>query len=155
MSAVAEAEGPRPQDQKTLEGWAVAKVPQWTKEGLMEHIVELVVVDDQVRNAKLIYVLLKFTLTPRGTQAFSVVDRMAFRRLLKFQRPATKDADIPHRTSVAKAVHAKSYKVKDILKDLFAVSVVYIVLLRLRSYVCTEHPWGSISNIGRLVITSP
>jgi hypothetical protein len=47
---------------------------------------------------------------------------MAFRRLLKFQRPATKDADIPHRTTVAKAVHAKAHKVKDILKDLFVVS---------------------------------
>jgi hypothetical protein len=42
-------EGKKPQEQRTLEGWAVTKVPQWTKEGLMEHIVKLVVVDDQVR----------------------------------------------------------------------------------------------------------
>jgi hypothetical protein len=41
----------KPQEQRTLEGWAVTKVPQWTKEGLMEHIVKLVVVDDQVRRA--------------------------------------------------------------------------------------------------------
>ena len=37
--------------QGSLEEWTVAKAPQWSKEGLMEHIVELVVVDDQVREA--------------------------------------------------------------------------------------------------------
>lgn len=49
MKAVTEAAGGKAQEQGTLEGWTVAKMPQWTKEGLMEHIVELVVVDDQVR----------------------------------------------------------------------------------------------------------
>ena len=44
-----EAGGKKLQEQKTLEDWTVAKVPQWSKDGLMEHIVELVVVDDQVR----------------------------------------------------------------------------------------------------------
>ncbi|KAN0139585.1 hypothetical protein V8E53_002614 [Lactarius tabidus] len=39
-------------EQGTLKGWntANAKVPLWSKEGLMEHIVELVVVDDQPSN---------------------------------------------------------------------------------------------------------
>jgi hypothetical protein len=50
MSAMTEAAGGgKLQEQKTLEDWTVTKVPQWSKEGLMEHIVELVVVDDQVR----------------------------------------------------------------------------------------------------------
>jgi hypothetical protein len=51
MTAVTEAAegGKKLQEQKTLDGWPVAKVPQWSREGLMEHIVELVVVDDQVR----------------------------------------------------------------------------------------------------------
>jgi hypothetical protein len=53
MSEVTKAEGPegggKLKEQRTLEDWTVAKVPQWTKAGLMEHIVELVVVDDQVR----------------------------------------------------------------------------------------------------------
>jgi hypothetical protein len=43
------AGGGKLQAQRTLEDFTVAKVPQWTKDGLMEHIVELVVVDDQVR----------------------------------------------------------------------------------------------------------
>ena len=41
--------GGKLQAQRTLEDFTVAKVPQWTKDGLMEHIIELVVVDDQVR----------------------------------------------------------------------------------------------------------
>jgi hypothetical protein len=45
-------------EQGTLEGWNTAntKVPLWSKEGLMEHIIKLVVVDDQVRQMKFIYV---------------------------------------------------------------------------------------------------
>jgi hypothetical protein len=50
VAVTEEEEGKKPKDQMTLEGWTVAKVPQWSREGLMEHIVELVVVDDQVRN---------------------------------------------------------------------------------------------------------
>jgi hypothetical protein len=49
--AMQAVEGKKPAEQRTLEGWAVAKVPQWSREGLMDHIVELVVVDDQVRKA--------------------------------------------------------------------------------------------------------
>ena len=58
-------------------------------------------------------------------QAFSLVDLPAFRRLLQFQRPSTNERDIPHRTSVANAVHGKAHKVKEILKGLFAVRVYY------------------------------
>jgi hypothetical protein len=61
-------------------------------------------------------------------QAFSLVDRAAFRCLLTYQRPNTKDGDIPHCTSVAKAVHEKVYKVKTILKELFAVSLLELLL---------------------------
>jgi hypothetical protein len=52
----ADREKTRPSQQGSLEGWTVAKVPQWSKRGLMEHIVELVVVDNQVREVKSLYV---------------------------------------------------------------------------------------------------
>jgi hypothetical protein len=53
MSSVVKApEGTRLQEQSSLEGWTVAKEPQWSKQGLMEHIIELVVVDDQVRDTR-------------------------------------------------------------------------------------------------------
>jgi hypothetical protein len=46
----------KPLEQRMIKGWTVTKVPMWSREGLMEHIVELVVVDDQVRKVKFIYV---------------------------------------------------------------------------------------------------
>ena len=42
-----------------------------------------------------------------------------------FQRPTTKESNIPHCTSVANAVHAKVLKVREIMKDLFMASVLY------------------------------
>ena len=48
-SVTKEAQGTRLQDQKSLEGWTISKVSQWSKEGLKEHLIGLVVVDDQVR----------------------------------------------------------------------------------------------------------
>ena len=47
----------------------------------------------------------------------------------------TQDTDIPHRTSVAKAIHEKVYKVTNILKDLFAVSLLdFSLMLSLHIY---------------------
>ena len=37
------------QGQGSLEEWTAQKIPKWSKDGLMEHIVEFVIVDDQVR----------------------------------------------------------------------------------------------------------
>lgn len=49
MGATTKAErGTGLHEQRSLEGWTVAKEPRWSKEGLKEHIIELVVVDDQV-----------------------------------------------------------------------------------------------------------
>jgi hypothetical protein len=100
----------------------------------MEHIIELVVVDDQVR--KYIYVTSAHVQLVRDTpQAFSLVDRAAFHHLLMYQRPNTQDTDIPHCTSIAKAIHEKAYKVTNILKELFAVSLPNLSLtLSLHTY---------------------
>jgi hypothetical protein len=53
VSAVTKTrEGTKTLEQGSLEEWTVGKAPQlapqWSKDGLMEHIIELVVVDDQV-----------------------------------------------------------------------------------------------------------
>lgn len=47
----ADKEGSGLLQQVSLEEWTVTKAPQWLKKGLMEHIVELIMVDDQVRKA--------------------------------------------------------------------------------------------------------
>ena len=49
VSAVTKTRGgTRTLEQGSLEEWTVGKALQWSKEGLMEHILKLVVVDDQV-----------------------------------------------------------------------------------------------------------
>lgn len=54
MGLVTTVKGTTTMVQGSLEEWAAGKAvaPQWSKEGLMEHIVELVVADDQVRQSK-------------------------------------------------------------------------------------------------------
>ncbi|KAF8256624.1 hypothetical protein EI94DRAFT_1710730 [Lactarius quietus] len=100
MSTVMKAgKGAETQKQESLEKWTVDKVPLWSKVGLMEYIIELVVVDDQ---------------------AISLVDRAAFHRLLLFQHPTLMDHDIPHCSSVVKAIHDKAHKVRETVKELFA-----------------------------------
>ena len=47
MSAVTKT-GEGIMKQGSLEGWTIPKAPLWSKEGLIEHIIEMVVVDDQV-----------------------------------------------------------------------------------------------------------
>ena len=155
MTAVTEAaKGKKTQGQKMLEEWPVAKVPQWSRQGLMEHFIELVVVDDQVR--KYIYVMSTHVQLVCDTlQAFSLVDCAAFHCLLMYQCPNTQDTDIPHCTSVAKAIHEKVYKVTNILKDLFAVSLLDLSHSCLACISTLEDPWGGICNVGQLVFTSP
>jgi len=46
-------------------------------------------------------------------QPLSVVDWPSFRSLLKFQRPSTKEADIPHRTTVTQTILATAECVKE------------------------------------------
>ena len=46
-SVTKEAEGTRTQNQKSLECWTITKVSQRSNKGLKEHLIELVVVDDQ------------------------------------------------------------------------------------------------------------
>ena len=100
----------------------------------MEHVIKLVVVDNQVR--KYIYVTSAHVQLMHDTpQAFSLMDHAAFHCLLMYQCPNTQDSDIPHRTSVAKAIHEKAHKVTNILKELFTVSLPNLLLaLSLHTY---------------------
>jgi hypothetical protein len=57
LGLVTKVKGTTAMAQGSLEEWAAGKAaPQWSKEGLMEHIVELVMVDDQVRQVMFFYV---------------------------------------------------------------------------------------------------
>ncbi|RDB19238.1 hypothetical protein Hypma_013493 [Hypsizygus marmoreus] len=83
--------------QAKLDGF-VRSTPKWTKEGLLEHIVQFVVEDDQ---------------------AFTLVDKKSFRGILKYQRPATKESDIPHHTKLQEEVIYKAQVIEKRLRDHF------------------------------------
>jgi hypothetical protein len=55
-------------------------------------------------------------------QAFQLVDKGAFRRLLMYTRPSLSEKDIPHRTKVQKEIllraHAAEVKVREALADI-------------------------------------
>ncbi|KAF8801154.1 hypothetical protein BYT27DRAFT_7262185 [Phlegmacium glaucopus] len=72
--------------------------PKWTKEGLLEHIIEFVVVDDQ---------------------PFTIVEKGPFKAILKFQRPSTKDSDIPGRSKITEEIMEKAKVVEARLRKHF------------------------------------
>ncbi|OCH91413.1 hypothetical protein OBBRIDRAFT_834185 [Obba rivulosa] len=74
--------------------------PSWTKEGLLDHIVELTVSDDQ---------------------SFRLVEKGSFRRLLIYQRPQTWERDIPHHTKLREEILARALDVEGKLKTFFEV----------------------------------
>lgn len=57
-------------------------------------------------------------------QPFRIVDEPEFRDLLKFQRPATKEADIPHRTKIAQKILDSAEHVEELIKERYKVWVV-------------------------------
>jgi hypothetical protein len=56
------------------------------------------------------------------TQPFRIVDKEKFRVLLKYQRPATKESDIPHRTKLRDEVILKANEAIERLKEHFKAS---------------------------------
>ena len=101
--------------QHDLDGF-IKSVPKWSKEGLLEHIVDFVVSDDQVSDDYTCRLL-----SNGCCQPFRIVDKKQFRVLLKYQRPATKDSDIPHRIKLRDEIILKANEAIERLKAHFKV----------------------------------
>jgi len=69
----------------------------FTNAGLKDYIIELVIREDEVSNISNVVRYISLILSP---QAFCLVDRGSFRRLLKFCRPSLSERDIPHRQTL-------------------------------------------------------
>ncbi|KAG6883693.1 hypothetical protein C0992_008116, partial [Termitomyces sp. T32_za158] len=80
--------------QETLNDY-VKSMPKWTVEGLRGMIVNLVV---------------------DNFSAIRLVDKASFRDLLIYQRPSTKESEIPHRTTISDEIMYKANIVQDRLK---------------------------------------
>jgi hypothetical protein len=107
--------------QHNLDGF-VKSVPKWSKEGLLEHIVDFVVSDDQISDDYTCRLL-----SNGCCQPFRIVDKKQFRVLLKYQRPVTKDSDIPHRTKLRDEVILKANEAIERLKAHFKVCFGHLI----------------------------
>src|SRR6266481_813297 len=106
------------QTELDLETLRVASVPKWTRYGLLDHIMELIVQYDAVsQNTHGVLVELMAMLF----QAFLLVECPSFRRLLTYQRPQTSERDIPHHTLVRQELMAKAVRVADATTTRLAV----------------------------------
>ncbi|KAF8887636.1 hypothetical protein CPB84DRAFT_1849810 [Gymnopilus junonius] len=99
---------PNPEDmpsdttmQTHLDGFVQATLNvKWSKEGLLEHILDFII---------------------SGDQSFHVVEEKPFRKLLKYQHPATQESDIPHHTKIQEEVIEKANLAIQRLKEEFKI----------------------------------
>ncbi|KAG1883996.1 hypothetical protein F4604DRAFT_1677163 [Suillus subluteus] len=84
------------QSQSTLDGKLVCKPPAFTKEGLLEYIMELIVMEDE---------------------AIQLIDKPAFRRLLQYARPSLTEKDISHRTKLTDTIKSRAMTVVENIKE--------------------------------------
>lgn len=90
-------------------------VPPWHREGLLSHLCEWIVLDNQVRISLYIisYILIS------NFQSFSVVEKESFKALLNYQRPSMTPRDLPSRTTVTDEIYSKSIRIKGLLAEKF------------------------------------
>lgn len=72
------------------------------------------------------------------SQAFQLIDKKPFRRLLSYLRPALGDKDIPHRTKLRGEILIRAKAVEKKIADVFKVSPydrdLSILISRFRTY---------------------
>src|SRR5260221_6393036 len=85
------------QRQTTLDGSVThqPRVPPFSSQGLIDHLVELIVSEDE---------------------AFYLLDKPAFRQLLHYLRPTLASRDIPHHTKIREEVLHRAVKAESNLK---------------------------------------
>ncbi|KAG2114291.1 uncharacterized protein F5147DRAFT_770272 [Suillus discolor] len=85
--------------QKTLDGSLAPKIPQFTKAGLMDYIVELIVSKDE---------------------AIQLIDKGPFHRLLQYLCPNLSDGAIPHHTKTCEEILERARLAVKTIKDKLA-----------------------------------
>jgi len=100
--------------QQTLDCSLVPKVPQFTQNGLTDYIVELVVAEDE---------------------AFQLVDKGSFRRLLQYLRPSLSDQSIPHRTKIHQEILERAKLGVQQVKEKLQVCIACITWLVSNHYL--------------------
>lgn len=78
-------------------------------------------------------------------QAFTIVDKGAFRRILKYQRPQMLDNDMPHRTKLREEILYKAKVAEQRIREEFKVgfpsfisSRSYLIILTCARRMCRD-----------------
>jgi hypothetical protein len=93
-------------------------VPAWNREGLLSHLCEWIVLDNQVHYNLLTY---NYILHTYVFQLFSVVEKELFKALFRYQWPPMVSRDLPSRTTITDEIFTKSLCVKGLLAEMFEV----------------------------------
>lgn len=98
--------------QRTLDASLVALPPVFTKTGLMDYILALIVTEDDVS-------LLCSSLVPELIigQAIQLVDKEPFRDLMRYLRPTLRESDMPHCTKTHGEIMERAKLVVERVKD--------------------------------------
>ena len=93
--------------QSTLDGMVATQshVAPFSTQGLIDHVVELIVSEDD---------------------AFYLLDKAPFRQLIHYLRPTLATKDIPHRTKICEEVLARSVQAKSKLKATLQVCYAFV-----------------------------
>jgi len=97
--------------QSTLDGMVTSqpRVAPFSTRGFVEHVVELIVSEDD---------------------AFYLLDKPAFRRLIHYLRPTLTIKDIPHRTRIREEVLARAVQAKSKLKEILQVRYAFVCYMK-------------------------
>lgn len=93
--------------QMTLDASLVLRPPAFTKDGLLEYIMELIVTKDE---------------------AIQLIDKPAFQYLLQYARPSLTEKDIPHRTKLTDTIKARATSIVQTIKEHLVVCFFLIIL---------------------------
>jgi hypothetical protein len=100
--------------QTTLDASLVSRPLAFTKDSLLEYIMELIVTEDE---------------------AIQLIDKPAFRHLLQYARPSLTEKDIPHRTKLTDTIKARAISIVQTIKERLAVCFSdYIVTSPLKHF---------------------
>ncbi len=110
-----DAQGPTPETQETLDGF-VSSSARWSTRWAARTYSQLC---GRGRSGTYFRCIISIPCVLTYSQSFRVVDTRSFRGLLKYQRPATKEDDIPHRQKVRDEVIEKAKVVIERMKRAF------------------------------------
>ncbi|KAF7371689.1 Dimer-Tnp-hAT domain-containing protein [Mycena venus] len=116
-------------EQTTLNGFET-KIPAFTMAGMLDHLVELVVSEDNV---------------------FRLVDKGPFRLLMHYMRPSLQETDLPHRTKMTSEVLKRTKKVEASLMMTGMHRIICLGSFRTRIYALSYSKFKSRRNLQKFI----